>query len=78
MTDKPQTPLQKKISKMSFEAALARLDEVVETLSSQKVNLNSMIDLYEEGVLLRQHCQTQLDEAKMKVEVVGKKTDLSS
>jgi len=73
MTEKSPKNFQKKIAKMSFEDAMARLDEVVEILSSQKVNLDSMIDLYEEGVALRDHCQARLDEAKMKIEVVGKK-----
>ncbi len=61
------------LTKMSFEEALARLEEIVEILSSQKVNLDSMIELYEEGSELRQHCAKKLDEAKMKIEIVSKK-----
>jgi exodeoxyribonuclease VII small subunit len=64
----------KKVSKFSFEEAASRLEEIVETLSSSKVNLNSMIELYEEGNALREHCQKLLDEAKMKIEIVGKKS----
>ncbi|OFW81117.1 MAG: exodeoxyribonuclease VII small subunit [Alphaproteobacteria bacterium RIFCSPLOWO2_01_FULL_40_26] len=60
----------KKISKMSFEEAMARLEEIVETLSSQKINLDSMIALYEEGNVLREHCNKRLEEAKMKIEMV--------
>jgi len=64
---------EKKIAKMSFEEALARLEEIVENLSSQKVNLDSMVELYEEGNALRQHCNKKLEEAKMKIETVGSK-----
>jgi len=64
---------EKKISKMSFEAAMTRLEEIVETLSSQKINLDSMIELYEEGRALKEHCAKRLDEAKMKIEVISKK-----
>lgn len=64
---------EKKIAKMSFEEALARLEEIVETLSSQKINLDSMIDLHEEGSALKEHCAKRLDEAKMKIELVSKK-----
>lgn len=64
----------KKVAKLSFEEAATRLEEIVETLSSSKVNLNSMIELYEEGNALREHCQRMLDEAKMKIEIVGKKS----
>ena len=63
----------KKISKLTFEEAMARLEEVVEILSSQKVNLDSMIELYEEGTALREHCAKRLSDAKMKIEVISKK-----
>lgn len=65
--------LPKKVSKMSFESAMARLEEIVETLSSQKINLDSMIELHEEGNLLKEHCAKRLEEAKMKIETVSKK-----
>ena len=64
---------QKKISKLKFEEAMTRLEEIVETLSSQKIDLESMIELYEEGTVLREFCQTRLDEAKMKIEVISNK-----
>ena len=56
---------------MSFEESLERLEEIVETLSSQKVNLDSMIQLHEEGNMLKQHCAKRLDEAKMKIETLN-------
>ena len=52
MTEKPIKPFEKKISKMSFEDAMMRLEEIVEILSSQKINLDSMIELHEEGTAL--------------------------
>jgi exodeoxyribonuclease VII small subunit len=64
---------EKKISKMSFEDALARLEEIVEILSSQKIDLNLMIDLHEEGSALKEHCSKRLEEAKMKIETISKK-----
>jgi exodeoxyribonuclease VII small subunit len=60
----------KKISKMTFEEAMLRLEEIVEILSSQKINLDSMIELYEEGNALKEHCAKRLEEAKMKIETV--------
>ncbi len=64
--------LETKISKMPFEAAMVRLEEVVEILSSEKINLDQMIDLYEEGDLLKKHCAARLGEAKMRVEMIAK------
>lgn len=64
--------LEAKISKMPFEAALARLEEIVEILAAEKINLDQMIELYEEGDALKKHCAARLEEAKMKIEVIGK------
>ncbi len=63
---------EKKIAKMNFEEAMLRLEEIVEILSSQKINLDSMIDLYEEGSALKVHCTKRLEEAKMKIETINK------
>jgi exodeoxyribonuclease VII small subunit len=60
----------KKIAKMSFEEAISRLEEVAGILSSQKINLDQMIELYEEGTALRDHCSARLSEAKMKIEKI--------
>ena len=73
MTKDSAKNFEKKISKLTFEEAMARLEEVVEILSSQKVNLDSMIELYEEGTSLREHCAKRLEEAKMKIEIISKK-----
>jgi exodeoxyribonuclease VII small subunit len=70
MTEKPLKSFEKKILKMSFEDAMMRLEEIVETLSSQKINLDSMIELHEEGTALKEHCTKRLEEAKMKIETI--------
>ncbi len=62
--------LDKKIAKMPYEEAVNRLEEVVESLSSKQVNLDKMIELYEEGKLLHQHCSKLLESAKLKIEEV--------
>jgi len=64
--------LETKISKMPFEAAMIRLEEVVETLAEEKINLDQMIELYQEGDLLKKHCASRLAEAKMKIDVIEK------
>lgn len=70
MTEKVVKTFEKKISKMTFEAAMSRLEEIVEILSSQKINLDSMIELHEEGMALKEHCAKRLEEAKMKIETI--------
>lgn len=57
---------------MSFEEAMERLEEIVEILSSQKINLDAMVDLYEEGTALKEFCNKRLEESKMKIETIAK------
>ncbi len=80
MTKESSKNFEKKISKMSFESAMTRLEEIVEILSSQKINLDSMIELYEEGSALKEFCAKKLEEAKFKIEtiVVSKKEKIEN
>jgi exodeoxyribonuclease VII small subunit len=71
MTKEMPKNFEKKILKMSFEEALSRLEEIVEILSSQKINLDSMIELHQEGSALKEHCNKRLEEARMKIEIVS-------
>jgi exodeoxyribonuclease VII small subunit len=71
MTKKSSKNFQEKIAKMDFESAMLRLEEIVEILSSEKINLDNMIDLYEEGNALKEFCAKRLEEAKMKIEVIS-------
>lgn len=70
MTNLPEKNTAKKIIKMSFEEALQRLEEISQILSSQKINLEQMIELYEEGTALKDHCNARLEEAKLKIEKI--------
>ncbi len=64
--------IENKIAKLSFEDAMKRLEEIVEILSDQKISLDQMIELYQEGDLLKKHCTARLEEAKMKIEIIDK------
>lgn len=61
------------LDKINFETALARLEDIVEKLGNKQVDLEEMIDLYEEGVMLKEHCAKKLADAKMKIDVILKK-----
>ena len=58
------------ISKLSFEKALAELEEIVDSLESGSVDLEKSIEYYTRGSLLRLHCQSKLDEAVLKLEEI--------
>ena len=63
------------ISKLSFEKALAELEEIVDSLESGSVDLEKSIEYYTRGSLLRLHCQSKLDEAVLKLEEIKVSSD---
>jgi exodeoxyribonuclease VII small subunit len=69
--DDPVEPAE--IDAMSFEDALAELEQIVRRLEAGQVKLDEAIRCYERGTRLRRHCEGKLDEAQQRVEriVVG-------
>jgi|TARA_Y100000389_G_C17470886_1_gene530643 exodeoxyribonuclease VII small subunit len=59
------------IKKLSYEEAMTKLEQVVENLSSNNVKLDNMVELYQEGKALHDHCSKLLNEAKLKIEEVN-------
>ncbi len=55
---------------MSFEQALAALEQVVNRLESGDVPLDESINLYERGEKLRGHCQARLDAAQARIDKI--------
>ena len=58
------------IKSLSFEKALALLEEIVAKLESGKVDLEESIKIYERGEALRKHCETKLAEAEARIEKI--------
>jgi exodeoxyribonuclease VII small subunit len=63
MSDKP-------IEAMSFEDAIAALEEVVGALERGEVPLDKSIALYERGAKLKARCAEMLKDAEEKVELI--------
>lgn len=55
------------VSEMSFEAAMAELEQVVSRLEQGDVALEDSIKLYERGAELKQRCEDKLKDAEEKV-----------
>jgi exodeoxyribonuclease VII small subunit len=58
------------ITKLSFEEALEQLEDVVSKLEDGSINLEESIEEYTRGVHLKNHCETKLKEATLKVEQI--------
>lgn len=61
------------IAALSFEKALAELEEIVSKLESGQAPLEESIALYERGAALKAHCAAKLKSAQEKIDkiVVG-------
>ena len=60
----------KSIEKMSFEEALAELEEIVNKIDTGQESLADAVASFERGVALKKHCEKMLKEAKLKIEKI--------
>ncbi len=60
---------------MTFESAIARLEEIVRLLESGSAPLDESLSLFEEGVGLVKLCNARLDNAEQKVKLLVKNPD---
>lgn len=58
---------------LSFEAAMKRLEEIVETLGEGNLSLEDSLTMFQEGMELCKVCNMKLDEAEYKVEKLMEK-----
>ena len=55
---------------MNFEAAMDRLEAIVEEMESGKMQLEDLIVRYEEGMKLVRTCQERLASAEQRIEII--------
>ncbi len=58
------------VAAMSFEAAMAELETIVQNLEGGQVDLDASIALYSRGAVLKRHCETKLNAASEQVEKI--------
>lgn len=61
------------MKEIDFEKAFARLEEILEKMNSNQTSLDNAILLYEEADKLIQICQSRLNDAERKIELLTKK-----
>ncbi len=62
-------------TKMTFEAATARLEEIVRQLEGGEASLDDSLALFEEGVKLVKFCNGKLETAEQKVKMLVEDKD---
>ncbi len=63
------------VSQMSFEDALAELEQIVRGLEGGQQKLEDAIAAYERGAALRRHCEAKLAEAEARVAAIVEHAD---
>ena len=61
------------MAKKTFEQALAKLEQITAELEAGDLSLEKSLDKFNEGVELVQFCNSRLDEAKSRVDLLLKK-----
>ena len=61
------------MAKKNFENALARLEQITDELEAGDLSLEKSLDKFNEGIALVQFCNSRLEEAKSRVELLLKK-----
>lgn len=61
------------MAKRTFENALARLEQITEELEDGDLSLEKSLKKFDEGIGLVEYCNTTLNEAKAKVELLLEK-----
>lgn len=56
---------------MTFEAAMARLEEIVRALEGGSAGLDQSLGLFEEGITLVKICNAKLEGAEQKVKLLA-------
>jgi len=59
---------QRRVAALPFDQALAELQAVVSRLEAGNLPLEDAIELYEQGVLLHDHCGRLLSKAELRVQ----------
>lgn len=58
------------MNEITFEAAIARLEEIVKSLETGNAPLDTSLSLFEEGVSLVKLCNSKLDTAEQRIKIL--------
>ncbi len=66
------------VEQLSFEEALDRLTKLVEQLESGKLDLEASVAAFEEGVLLSRRCETLLEGAEQRLNLLTEQDEAAA
>ena len=66
------------IKNMSFEEAMAELESIIKKMEAGDIKLDQSGAFYERGVALKEHCESILKSAKLKIEKIQLKPSMGN
>ncbi len=60
------------MNNLTYEAAISRLEEIVNLLEKNEISLDESIKLFEEGIELTAYCSNTLKNAQQKITTLSK------
>ena len=63
-------PAEPAVSELKFEAALAELEQIVQSMEGGRLPLEESIAAYRRGSELLKHCQQKLDDAEARIQIL--------
>jgi exodeoxyribonuclease VII small subunit len=60
---------------LTYEAALAELEQIVQQMEDGQLPLEAALDLFERGMMLARHCRDRLLAAEQRIEIILKSAD---
>lgn len=63
----PKSSTPKPVDQLSYEAAFAELQTIIEALEGEQRSLDEATSLYERGQSLVKHCAELLDQAELRI-----------
>jgi exodeoxyribonuclease VII small subunit len=70
MSSDPRAP-----EPLTYEAALAELERIVQQMEDGNLPLEEALDLFERGMMLARRCRERLLAAEQRIEIILKSTD---
>lgn len=62
--------LPEKSDYLSFEDALASIEEIVDSMEGEQLPLEDLVTQYEKGSVLLKHCESVLSSARKRIELI--------
>lgn len=63
------------MAKKSFEDSLEKLEQITKELEEGDLSLEKALKKFDEGIKLAQYCNSKLDEAQKKIDILLNKND---